>query len=55
MLLDQIGTCGMLLGTPHRPIIIGPLVVMSIFDLLLEPKLFKDLKVDETGAERFPT
>ncbi len=34
-------------GVPHGQGIISLLNVMGIFNLLLEPELFKDLKIDE--------
>ncbi len=46
VLLDQISTCSMVLVVSDRPRIVGLLVVMDFFYLLLEPKLFKDLKVE---------
>ena len=52
---DQIGARSALLRIPDGTRIKGLLIVMGVFDLLLEPELFKDLEVDETGAELFPT
>ncbi len=55
MLFNQIGTCSVLLGIPNRLGGIGLLIVVGIFDLLLEMKLLKDLKVNETGVKLIPT
>ncbi len=46
MLFNQIGAHSTVLVVPDRPHIIGLLVVMGFFNLLLEPKLFNDIKID---------
>ncbi len=51
MLFDQIGVCSTVLWIPHGPCIVGLLVVMGIFNLLLEPEFLKDLQVDKAGVE----
>ncbi len=55
MLFDQISTCSVVLGIPYRPCITGLFVIMGVLDFLLEPKLLKDLEVDQAGVKLFPT
>ncbi len=49
MPLDQISACSAILGVPDGARIIGHLVVVGVFDFLLEPELFQDIKVDKAG------
>ncbi len=55
MQVDEIGARSALVPIPDRTCVLGLLIVVGVFDLLLEPKLVKDLKVNEAGAELFPT
>ncbi len=55
MQFDQIGACSALLRIPDGTCVISLLIIVGVFDLLLELKLFKDLEADETGAELFLT
>ncbi len=34
--------------------VISLLIIVGVFDLLLEPELFKDLEVNEAGVELLP-
>ncbi len=52
---NQISARTALLGIPDGTSIIGLLIIVGVFNLLLELKLFKDLEADETGAELFLT
>ncbi len=55
MLFNQIGACSALLQIPDGTCIMSLLIIVGVFNLLLEPKLLKDLKADETGMELIPT
>ncbi len=52
---DQISTRSALLRIPDGTCIVGLLIIMGVFNLLLEPKLLKDFEVNETGMELIPT
>ncbi len=54
MLFNQISAHSTLLGIPNGLGIVGLLIVMGVFDLLLEMKLLKDLEVNETGMKLIP-
>ncbi len=54
MLFDQISAHSMVLVVPDRPCVVSLLVIMGSLELLLKPKLFKDLKDYQAGAETFP-
>ncbi len=55
VLFYQIGTRSMILRVPYGPCIIGPLVVVGVFNLLLELERLDDLKIDKAGVEFLPT
>ncbi len=55
MLFNQIGTCSTVLMVPDGPCVVSLLVIMCFLDLLLEPKLFKDLEVDQARTNTLPT
>ncbi len=55
MQFDQISARSALLWIPDGTRVVSLLVIVGVFDLLLEPELLKDLEVDEAGAELFPT
>ncbi len=53
MLFNQISACNVVLVVPDGPHVVGLLIIMGFLKFLLEPKLFKDLKVDKTGVKAF--
>ncbi len=55
MLFNQIGTCSTVLVVPVWPHIVSHLVIMGFLNLLLEPKLSKDLNFDQAGGKTLPT
>ncbi len=55
IVLDHIGSCSVILWVPDGARIISHLVVVGVLDLLLDPKLVKDLEVDKAGVKLLPT
>ncbi len=55
MLFNQIGACSAIARVPCGPGIVGRLVVVGVFNLLLEPEFLKDLEVDKAWVKFLPT
>ncbi len=55
MLLNQISACSAVLQVPDGVRITGHLIVVGVFDFMLEPKLFQDIKVNKAGVIFLPT